>query len=78
MASKESPRFPITVDVNVLEHLGINSYGRQSCCRSDGSVANAWDADASTDAMEKFSPLVLVPGGVLQLCGAHAERVASC
>lgn len=39
-------RFPLTISLNVLEHLGINLYSNVAAVLSE-TVANAWDADAS-------------------------------
>lgn len=38
--------FEMTVDLNVLEHLGINLYSNIAAVLTE-AVANAWDADAS-------------------------------
>ncbi len=38
--------FPLTISLNVLEHLGINLYSNVPAVLSE-TVANAWDADAS-------------------------------
>ena len=40
-----SPTFEMTVDLNVLEHLGINLYSNIAAVLTE-AVANAWDADA--------------------------------
>ncbi|SUO96707.1 ATP-binding protein [Suttonella ornithocola] len=39
-------KYRMTVDLNVLEHLGINLYSNLSAVLTE-IVANAWDADAS-------------------------------
>ncbi len=39
------PTFEMTVDLNVLEHLGINLYSNVAAVLTE-AVANAWDADA--------------------------------
>jgi len=39
--------FQLTISLNVLEHLGINLYSNVAAVLSE-TVANAWDADAST------------------------------
>ena len=39
------PTFEMTVDLNVLEHLGINLYSNIAAVLTE-AVANAWDADA--------------------------------
>ena len=39
--------FEMTVDLNVLEHLGINLYSNIAAVLTE-AVANAWDADASS------------------------------
>lgn len=44
-ASQASPTFEMTVDLNVLEHLGINLYSNIAAVLTE-AVANAWDADA--------------------------------
>lgn len=41
------PTFEMTVDLNVLEHLGINLYSSIAAVLTE-AVANAWDADASS------------------------------
>ncbi len=40
-------QFEMTVDLNVLEHLGINLYSNIAAVLTE-AVANAWDADASS------------------------------
>lgn len=42
-----TPTFQMTVDLNVLEHLGINLYSNIAAVLTE-AVANAWDADASS------------------------------
>lgn len=37
----------MTVDLNVLDHLGINLYSNLAAVLTE-AVANAWDADATT------------------------------
>ncbi|MEY4550653.1 MAG: hypothetical protein RL685_6848, partial [Pseudomonadota bacterium] len=37
----------MTVDLNVLEHLGINLYSNIAAVLTE-AVANAWDADAES------------------------------
>jgi hypothetical protein len=44
-ALTSSPKFEMTVDLNVLEHLGINLYSNIAAVLTE-AVANAWDADA--------------------------------
>ena len=44
--SQENPQYQISIDLNVLEHLGINLYSNVSAVLTE-VVANAWDADAS-------------------------------
>ena len=39
------PKYKMTVDLNVLEHLGINLYSNIAAVLTE-AVANAWDADA--------------------------------
>lgn len=46
-ANEEAPTFEMTVDLNVLEHLGINLYSNIAAVLTE-AVANAWDADASS------------------------------
>lgn len=41
----KTPPFEMTVDLNVLEHLGINLYSNIAAVLTE-AVANAWDADA--------------------------------
>ena len=41
-----TPRFEMTVDMSVLESLGINLYSNAAAVLSE-MVANAWDADAT-------------------------------
>ena len=43
----ESNIYKMTVDLNVLEHLGINLYSNIAAVLTE-AVANAWDADAET------------------------------
>lgn len=40
------PRYQMTVDLNVLKHLGINLYSNLAAVLTE-AVANAWDADAT-------------------------------
>lgn len=40
------PKYKMTVDLNVLEHLGINLYSNIAAVLTE-AVANAWDADAT-------------------------------
>jgi hypothetical protein len=42
-----TPPFEMTVDLNVLEHLGMNLYSNIAAVLTE-AVANAWDADAET------------------------------
>lgn len=44
--NQATPTFEMTVDLNVLEHLGINLYSNIAAVLTE-AVANAWDADAS-------------------------------
>jgi len=44
---KPDNKFEMTVDLNVLEHLGINLYSNIAAVLTE-AVANAWDADASS------------------------------
>jgi hypothetical protein len=44
-AAVAPPTFEMTVDLNVLEHLGINLYSNVAAVLTE-AVANAWDADA--------------------------------
>ena len=41
------PQYEMTVDLNVLDHLGINLYSNIAAVLTE-AVANAWDADASS------------------------------
>ena len=43
----KQPKLPLTISLNVLEHLGINLYSNVPAVLAE-TVANAWDADAST------------------------------
>ena len=43
----EQPEYPLTISLSVLEHLGINLYSNVPAVLAE-TVANAWDADAST------------------------------
>ena len=43
----EAPPFRLSVELNVLNHLGINLYSNLAAVVSE-IVANAWDADAAT------------------------------
>lgn len=45
-----SPTYEMTVDLNVLDHLGINLYSNIAAVLTE-AVANAWDADADTVAI---------------------------
>lgn len=45
--TQATPAFEMTVDLNVLEHLGINLYSNIAAVLTE-AVANAWDADASS------------------------------
>lgn len=42
----EQRKFPLTISLNVLEHLGINLYSNVPAVLAE-TVANSWDADAS-------------------------------
>ena len=42
-----SDKYRMTVDLNVLDHLGINLYSNIAAVLTE-AVANAWDADAET------------------------------
>lgn len=44
--SNINPKYKMTVDLNVLEHLGINLYSNIAAVLTE-VVANAWDADAT-------------------------------
>ena len=46
-SAQVAPTFEMTVDLNVLEHLGINLYSNIAAVLTE-AVANAWDADASS------------------------------
>lgn len=41
------PKYPLTISLDVLEHLGINLYSNVPAVLAE-TVANAWDADAAT------------------------------
>ena len=41
-----APRYMLTLDLNVLNHLGLNLYSNAAAALSE-AVANAWDADAT-------------------------------
>lgn len=41
------PKYPLKISLNVLEHLGLNLYSNMPAVLAE-TVANAWDADAST------------------------------
>lgn len=45
LAGIPTPTFEMIVDLNVLEHLGINLYSNIAAVLTE-TVANAWDADA--------------------------------
>src|SRR5215470_8746636 len=51
MKEKSGHRFEMTVDMSVLESLGINLYSNAAAVLSE-LVANAWDADATTVSIE--------------------------
>ena len=40
------PKYTMTIDLNVLNHLGLNLYSNVPAVLSE-VVANAWDADAT-------------------------------
>lgn len=44
--SVSSPIYKMTIDLNVLDHLGINLYSNIAAVLTE-AVANAWDADAT-------------------------------
>lgn len=46
-STSASDRYRMTVDLNVLDHLGINLYSNIAAVLTE-AVANAWDADAET------------------------------
>ena len=50
-ASQSTGIYKMTVDLNVLEHLGINLYSNIAAVLTE-VVANAWDADAKTVSIE--------------------------
>ena len=41
-----SPKYELTIDLNILNHLGLNLYSNIPAVVSE-VVANSWDADAS-------------------------------
>lgn len=41
-----APRYTLSLDLNVLNHLGLNLYSNAAAALSE-AVANAWDADAT-------------------------------
>ena len=45
MEESSTPPYKMTIDINVLEHLGINLYSNIAAVLTE-TVANAWDADA--------------------------------
>jgi hypothetical protein len=45
--SNGNPLYRMTVDLNVLDHLGLNLYSNIAAVLTE-AVANAWDADAET------------------------------
>jgi hypothetical protein len=45
-AKDEKPKYELQIDLNVLDHLGINLYSNVPAVLTE-MVANAWDADAS-------------------------------
>lgn len=45
MSCNEQPKYRMTVDLNVLDHLGVNLYSNIAAVLTE-TVANAWDADA--------------------------------
>ena len=48
--SMKKPVYNMTVDLNVLDHLGINLYSNIAAILTE-AVANAWDADAHNVAI---------------------------
>ena len=60
------PPFEMTVDLNVLEHLGINLYSNIAAVITE-VVANAWDADAGNVSIQFISlgdKIVIVDDGI--------------
>ena len=49
--------YKMTVDLNVLDHLGINLYSNISAVLTE-AVANSWDADATTVAINLDTQLI--------------------
>lgn len=47
MDQRDVERYRMTVDLNILDHLGINLYSNIAAVLTE-AVANAWDADAET------------------------------
>ena len=45
MADNNSPKYQMTLSLNVLNHLGLGLYSNIPAVLSE-AVANAWDADA--------------------------------
>lgn len=45
MKDRNNTKYQMTIDLNVLNHLGINLYSNIPSVISE-VVANAWDADA--------------------------------
>lgn len=52
-------RYRLSLDLNVLNHLGLNLYSNAAAAISE-AVANAWDADASLVAIEISDNEILI------------------
>src|SRR4051794_1027342 len=46
----DQDRYTLSLDLNVLNHLGLNLYSNTAAALSE-AVANAWDADATEVAI---------------------------
>lgn len=71
--SVKKPVYSMTVDLNVLDHLGINLYSNIAAVLTE-AVANAWDADAhcvNIDISKKDGVIVIADDG----CGMTVNDV---
>ena len=67
--------YKMTVDLNVLDHLGINLYSNIAAVLTE-AVANAWDADAENVEikLQKWAVQNVLPKGTLKGVGAAGEK----
>ena len=53
------PKYELKIDLNVLNHLGINLYSTVPAVLSE-LIANAWDADATEVRIENFEDRIII------------------